>query len=229
MEPSPLPTAHLEVHANFINLRAKLGTAVDRCIRLVSIGFKASLQPIDSDIRLPGSGLSFSGSAPWSDTEARQHYTSWLFAIGLRDVLESFGTFLDECYEIASFLELARKQQKNKSLSQQNLNDRNEATAKFRRLFVEKKVRRLKSALGALPPDFEELILPINCARNILAHHDGIIPETFLDANGLFRINWRRLTMLALGPDQREVRAGEVLKAGEGLGLGVALDVLVST
>ena len=70
-----------------------------------------------------------------------------------------------------------------------------------------------------MPPEAPESVFSINRARNILAHHEGIIPETYLDHNGRFRITWKRLTMVAMGEQQREVRLGETLNAGEGLGL----------
>jgi hypothetical protein len=56
-------------------------------------------------------------------------------------------------------------------------------------------------------------------ARNILAHHEGIVPETYADGNGRFRIAWMRLTLRAFGPHERELILGDQLEAGEGLGL----------
>src|ERR1017187_6089324 len=215
------PTAQLSVHVDFDKLRAKLGNAVDRCVRLVSIGFRCSQQPTDEEVRMPGSGLlvSFSGAPAWSAGEARDHYTAWLFATGLRDVLEAFGTFLDECYDIASCTRLMRKHKEHGLLLGQDLLDHQADTLRYRRLGVEKKIQKLKKWFSMLPADVQASVLSINRARNIIARYQGIVPETYLDGHGLFRITWRRLAMVAMGAQQREIQLRERLNAGEGLGL----------
>lgn len=221
MDETREPAAQLTVRVDFNNLRAKLGNAVDRYVRLVSIGFQCSQQSINEDVRMPGSGwsVSFSGSSAWSASEAREHYTAWLFATGLRDVLEALGTFLDECYDIASYARLMRKHKENGLLLGQDLFDHQADTLKYRRFGIDKKIQKLKTWFGSLPVDVQESVLSINRARNILAHHEGIVPETYLDGNGLFRITWKRLTMVAMGAQQREIQLGEHLNAGEDLGL----------
>ena len=56
MEENPDATAQLTIHVDFNKLRAKLGNAVDQCVRLVSIGFQCSKQSIRQDIRCLGAG-----------------------------------------------------------------------------------------------------------------------------------------------------------------------------
>lgn len=170
---------------------------------------------------MPGSGwsISFSGSLPWSDEEARGQYGAWLFANGLRDVTEAFGAFLDECHDIASLIRLVRKYKQNGVILGQDFFDHQADTLKFRQVGIDKKIDKLKPWLSTLPSDLQECIRSMNRARNILAHHEGIVPESYADTNGKFRITWRRLTLTALGPHEREVMPGDQLKAGEGLGL----------
>jgi len=175
---------------------------------------------------MPGTGwsVSFSAAPPWSASDATEHYRTWLFAVGLRDVLEAFGTFLDECYDIASHIGLMRKQKDKGLLIGQDYFDHQADTLKYRRLGVEKKIAKLKTRLITLPADLEESVLSINRARNILTHHDGIVPETYLDTTGHFQVTWKRLTLRAVGTADREVRLGDQLEAGQGIGLRVVAE-----
>jgi len=215
------PAPQLRINVNFNNLRAKLGNSIDRYARLVSIGFQGVQQPIKEELRLPGTGWAvfFSGAAPWSEDEARKNYNDWLFATGLRDALEAFGAFLDECYDIASCIRLIRKHKEYGQILGQDVFDHETDTQKYRRLGIDKKLKKLEPWFGTLTVDQQENIRSINRARNILAHHEGCVPESYVAGNGMFRIAWMRLTLTAMGPEPREVVVGERLKAGEGLGL----------
>jgi hypothetical protein len=221
MDEPQLPAAQLSINVNFNNLRGKLGSAVDRYARLVSIGIQAAQEPIREDLRMPGTGwsVSFSGAPPWSEDEARQHYSAWLFATGLRDALEAFGAFLDECYDVASIMRLIRKNKETGQLLGQDWFDHQSDTGSFRQFGIDKKLKKLKPWFQTLTTDLQESIRSINRGRNILAHHEGSVPDSYLDENGKFRISWIRLTLTAMGPEAREVVLGETLKAGEGLGL----------
>jgi len=148
--------AQLSVHVDFNNLRGKLGSAVDRSVRLVSIGFQSAQQPIKEELRMPGSGwlMSFSGAPPWSDSEALEHYSAWLFATALRDVLEAFGAFLDECYDIASYIRLIQKHKRDGLLGQDFFN-RQTDVFKYRRFGIDKKIEKLKPWFGKLPDDLQ--------------------------------------------------------------------------
>src|SRR5207247_62733 len=122
-------------------------------VRLVTIAFKCSQQPVDEELLMPGTGwsVSFSGASAWSANEATLHYKTWLFATGLRDVLEAFGSFLDECYNIASYIGLIRKQKEKGMLLGQDFFDNQADTLKYTRLGIEKKVQRLKTRSVSLP------------------------------------------------------------------------------
>lgn len=211
----------LSINVNFNNLRGKLGSSVDRYARLVTIGFQGAQQPIKEELRLPGTGwsVSFSGAPPWSEAEARENYSAWLFSTGLRDALEAFGAFLDECNDIASCMRLIRKNKEKGQILGQDFFDHEADTQNYRRLGIDKKLKKLEPWFGTLTADLQENIRSINRARNILAHHEGNVPESYLEGNGKFRIAWMRLTLTAIGPETREVVVGETLKAGEGLGL----------
>lgn len=104
----------------------------------------------------------------------------------MRDLLEAFGTFLDECYDIASCLRMI-KQKSDGALRGQNWSDRQKNTLKYRRLGIDKKFDK------------------------------GIVPDTYLDKRGMFRITWKRAALVAIGGQDREVQLGEVMNPGEGL------------
>jgi hypothetical protein len=220
MEDLPEPVAQLKVHVDFNNLRRKLGHAVDRSIRLISIGFRSAHQPIEEELRMPGNVFSsyFSDLQVWSDGEAREHYSDWLFATGLRDVLEAFGAFLDECYEIGSFLHLIKKEKQNGILLVEDYDARNESLQKYRRLGIGKKLKKLKPWFDMLSSDQQESIRSMVSARNILVHHQGIVPEEYA-RSGTFQIKWMRLALMIFGPDERELKIGTIIKAGESYGL----------
>jgi hypothetical protein len=216
--PGPLP--QLNIHVDFNNLRGKLGSAVDRCVRLVSIGFESLHHPMSEDLRMPGTGwsISFSGAKKWSESEAQDNYGAWLFANGLRDALEAFGAFLDECHDITSCIRLIRKNKNEGQLVTQDVIDRDEAIRTFRRLGIDKKLKKLKPWVDGLPGELQESVRSINRARNILAHHEGLVPESYLE-DGSFRISWWRAILIAMGAEEREVVLGETLREGEGLGI----------
>jgi len=141
------------------------------------------------------------------------------FATGLRDALEAFGAFLDECYDVASIMRLIGKNKETDHLLAQDWFDHQADTGTFRQFGIDKKLMKLKPWFQTLTADLQESIRSINRARNILAHHEGNVPESYLNENGKFRISWIRLTLTAMGPEAREAVLGETLKAGEGLGL----------
>lgn len=221
--PSPEGPSHqLSIHVDFNTLRAKLARAVDRMIRLVSIGYEATEHPVKEELRMPGSGwlVTFSDTPAWTEDEARQHYQSWLFATGLRNVLEAFGSFLDECHEITAYIALLRKFRKRETLVGQDLFDQQEAVAKFRRLGIDKKLDKLKPWFAKILPEAQEGVRSINRARNIFTHHDGIVPASYCDENGGFQISWFRLQLVTMGgKNEREVEIGSLVGPGEGVGI----------
>jgi hypothetical protein len=102
-----------------------------------------------------------------------------------------------------------------------DLSDRNESSVKYKQLGIPRKLKKLKSRLGSLPSDIEENILSINAARNILVHHDGVVPETYVNDDGLFRVSWHRLILSTVGEKGQELRIGDRVEGGEGVYLRV--------
>jgi hypothetical protein len=174
---------------------------------------------------MPGSGwlVTFSDTPPWTEDEARQQHHSWLFATGLRDVLEAFGSFIYECHEITAYITLLRKFRKQHTLVGQDLFDQQEAATKFRRLGIDKKLDKLKPCFTKIEPDVQESVRSINRSRNILTHHNGIVPASYCDDTGEFQISWFRLQLVTMGgKEEREVEMGSLTGPGEGVGIRAA-------
>ena len=118
------------------------------------------------DLRMPGTGwsVSFSGAAPWSEDEARQHYSAWLFATGLRDALEAFGAFLDECYDVTSIMRLIRKNKEAGQLLGQDWFDHQADTGTFRQFGIDKEAQEAETMVPDLNRRFARRH-PINQSR----------------------------------------------------------------
>jgi len=127
--------------------------------------------------------------------------------------------FLDECYDVASIMRLMRKNNETGQLLGQDWFDHQADTGTLWQFGIDKKLKKLKPWFQTLTADLQDSIRSINRARNVLAHHEGSVPESYLDENGKFRISWIRLTLTAMGPEAREVVLEETLKTGEGRGL----------
>lgn len=222
MGESQEPRGKITVHLDFNHLCAELSNNVEHSVRLVSIGLRYAEQPVHDELFMPGHAgfrMSFSGMPIWSPQETREHFTIWLLRAGLRDLLEAFGAYLDKCYEISLLMGLMRKNKEHGQVFGQDLHDYTSEVAKVRRLGVDKKIGKINRYFCALPSETQQSILSINRARNILVHHEGVIPESYLDDDKKFRLTWLRLTLWAMGADEREVQVGETLKGGEGLGI----------
>jgi hypothetical protein len=117
------------VHVDFNNLRGKLARAVDETSRLVSIGFQSGEPPINEGLRMPGTGwaVTYSDLPLWTEEQVRDQYCAWVLRIGLRDAMEAFGSFLDECHEITAYANLVRKYRKQKGLIGQDLFEQRES------------------------------------------------------------------------------------------------------
>jgi hypothetical protein len=180
------PSHQLSVHVDFNNLRGKLARAVDETARLVSIGFQSSEPPINEELRMPGTGwaVTYSDLPSWTEEQGRNQYRAWILRIGLRDAMEAFGSFLNECHEITAYTNLVQKYREHKNLIGQDLFEQQEAVQKFRRLGIDKKLDKLKPWFTKLPADIQASVRSINRARNILTHHNGIVPESYADENG---------------------------------------------
>src|SRR5580700_5482677 len=106
-------------------------------------------------------------------------------------------------------MRLIRKNKETGQLLGQDWFDHQAETGTLRQFGIDKKLKRLHPWFQTLTADLQESIRSINRGRNILAHHEGNVPDPYLDENGKFRISWIRLTLTAMRPEAREVAPGE--------------------
>lgn len=166
---------------------------------------------------MPGSGwhVTYSTTPAWTPDERKDNFQKWVLTASFRDAFEAFGEFLDECNLIKEYERLVAEQGQS-GVSSEQLDDFTKQTATFKQSGIEKKLRKLKSghSLG-LPADLECCVLSLNNARNILSHDNGIVPQSYLDARGVFQVNWKRLVLDVDGPNSRELRVDDTINPGE--------------
>jgi hypothetical protein len=125
----------------------------------------------------------------------KENFQKWIISNALREVIETFGVFLDKIHHASLFLAT-----NNGQIDKQGAESFGPA---FERKGVEKKLKTLRTRFNIFT-DKEKYFPSINQARNCITHRRGRIgPEDLKDAESLSLI-WWALEIIAQTTDGRE-------------------------
>lgn len=210
--------AHVHVDVSLDGLLGALHKDIQRVTNLVAVGIQS---PVDLDeeslaIRSDPISFRFGNSPPWaSNDDASSDYQDWVYGNGLRDVLESVGSFLEEVRQILALWSLGDRQSAGEQLTgaiwTAELQD---AGKRFHRLGFPDKVDRLRTEFRMhVDTTLNEHVLSANVARNCLVHRRGIVSERDLNRDNALVVSWRRMAVVLKDEDgEHPLVFGERLK-----------------
>jgi hypothetical protein len=111
----------------------------------------------------------------------KEEFEKWVISNGLRELVESFGLFLDKVHTACLFMATHKKQMSG--------DDAEKFGPAFERKGVEDKLSTLRNRFG-VTSDKEKYFNSINQARNCITHRKGIVGHEDLRGEKTFRLIW---------------------------------------
>jgi hypothetical protein len=128
-------------------------------------------------------------------------FGKWVRANGLRELLETFSTFMHELYTV--LFVMLRSRRKLGALSRC-------PPPQFERMGIGKQIEKLSEVI-AVPLADIRMVRSLNKARNCYAHRHGVVGEADIDADtGVFTLLWTAFQIEIAEPDGNIVRAPEM-------------------
>ena len=187
-----------------VDLRLAIGglqTTLQRSVRLVAIGLRATLDPAASEAGLPNvtMGIQFSPAETWTHDQARQEFGTWLLTNGFRDVSEGIGTFLEGVRQVLAFWAITNYGKGPTSIDGEEWNEKLVREAKkFHGAGLPDKLAVLSEQFGlVLPPLVTRQILSFNAARNCLVHRQGVVATRDLGGELQLSVAWVKVSLVA--------------------------------
>lgn len=125
----------------------------------------------------------------------KENFEKWIVSNGLRELIETFGVFLDKIHH-ASLLLATNKER----ITQQDAETFGPA---FERKGIEEKLKTLRTRFNILS-DKEKYFPSINQARNCITHRQGQIGPEDLKGNASLNLIWWTLGIIAQTADGKE-------------------------
>lgn len=116
-----------------------------------------------------------------SIAHVKEEFEKWVISNGLRELVESFGLFLDKVHAACLLMATNKKQVSNE--------DAEKFGPAFERKGVEDKLSILENRFG-VTSDKEKYISSINQARNCITHRKGKVGPEDLRGEETFRLIW---------------------------------------
>jgi hypothetical protein len=121
----------------------------------------------------------------------KEEFEKWVISNGLRELVESFGLFLDKIHTACLLMATHKKQI--------NSNDAEKYGPAFERKGVEDKLSTLRSRFD-ITSDKEKYFSSINQARNCITHRKGRVGPEDLRGEKTFRLIWWGFDLYAETP-----------------------------
>lgn len=129
-------------------------------------------------------------------THFKQNFEKWVILNGLRELIETFGLFLDKIHQACLWFATNKA-----ATSSENANTFGPA---FERKGVEEKLKTLRTRFD-IQTDKEKYFASINQTRNCITHRQGRVGPEDLKGNDLLRLTWWTLDIIAQTADGKEV------------------------
>lgn len=205
-EPKQPKEARVHINVNLDGLLGSLHRDVQRVTNLVAVGIQSPVVLDEESLAIHSDPISFrfGNAPPWGSTDdARSDYQDWVYGNGLRDVLESVGSFLEEVRQVLALWALGDRQAAGERLTGASWNTEMEDAAKrFHRLGFPDKVEILRTGFGTqVEGILNEHVLAANNARNCLVHRRGIVSARDLNRGKALVVSWRRMAVLLQDED----------------------------
>lgn len=111
----------------------------------------------------------------------KEHFSLWIIACGLRELMETFATFLDEVHSASLLIA--------ESVGRTSTTDRVARDKKYRQKGIKEKLDLLKQGFD-MESNYTEALKTIHQARNCLTHRQGIVgPEDCFGGQNLI-VKW---------------------------------------
>ncbi len=111
----------------------------------------------------------------------KSNFGRWIVGCGLRELIETFGVFLDKLFELSMWVKVYKKEIEGA--------DADSLLRQFVFMGIEKKSIVLEENFG-FKPRHSDFIASISLARNCLTHRLGIVDENDCKEENLLRIKW---------------------------------------
>lgn len=177
-----------------------LGVNAARDSRLVEYQF-----PNDAFIRILPEGLSKE-----SIEHLKQEYEKWVILAGLRELIETFGVYLDAIHNVALVI----------SSSTIGPIDLQKNRCSFELSGTTEKLSTLKKRFN-IHTQKEKYLASVSRVRNCLAHRRGIVGQKDVDENGVLKVTWWTLDVFAETPKGEQIslkpplpNGGVIVEAG---------------
>lgn len=121
----------------------------------------------------------------------KEEFEKWIISNGLRELIESFGLFLDQMHKACLMMATHKKQI--------NRDDAEKFGPAFEWKGVEDKLNTLKNRFG-ITSDKEKYFSSINQARNCITHRKGNVGTEDLRDEKTFRLIWWGFNLYAETP-----------------------------
>jgi len=151
--------------------------------------------------------------------DMKQNFEKWIIWNSLRELIESFGIFLDAINQSCLLFATSKGRVSSK--------DADKRGPDFERQGVEGKLRTLRERFN-ITTKSENYFASINQARNCITHRQGRVGKEDLKGNDSFTPTWRAFDIIIQTPDGAEVslqapmpEGGIYLKDGGTVGLKV--------
>jgi hypothetical protein len=128
----------------------------------------------------------------------KKEFSYWIIGNGLREVIETFGIFLDKLHHGCFLL---RDTKLNGGASPQAVQT---AVKKFHLAGIRAKLATLKDEFQIEPSNLDSLF-SINKARRCLTHRGGIVGQLDTGEDEKLHLKWRGMEMFVKTPDGEEI------------------------
>jgi hypothetical protein len=128
--------------------------------------------------------------------EFKSNFEKWIISNGLRELIESFGVFLDRIHQASLWFAI------HKGLISPE--DANKFGPAFEKKGVEGKLNKLRTRFNIFT-DRDRYFPSINQARNCITHRRSLVGVEDLKGHDTLQLIWWAFDFIALFPDGKEV------------------------
>lgn len=170
-------------------------TGVRRTAAFLGLGMNAAANPNLTNYSLTSVSvvqLIPPDLGPEKVADFKSHFSKWIVTCGLRELIETFGVFLDQIYEVCLYTMMSKEEPFP--------SDPKKLYGDFERNGIEAKLKCLEDNFG-IKPRFPGHFGTIQKVRNCLAHRRGIVGPKDVDALSVLELKWRGIDFVITGSE----------------------------
>ena len=172
---------------------------VRRATIFLGLGVNAARDKTFTSYQLPENNYLRLVPEKVSDNELsgfKENFEKWIISNGLRELIESFGVFLDRIHQACLWFATNK--------GHITPRDADKFATAFEKKGVEGKLNKLHTRFNVLT-NKEKYFPSINQARNCITHRRGVVGVEDLKGNDSLQLIWWAMDMIALLPDGKEI------------------------